>query len=1029
MKMDTKPLPNDLTPGSPAFEDALRAAETEDNPAAFKALYQRVATPARWNADVMMLIAAEPDSPRRAQRIRIRYGDWAIPTGETLIALYRRDPQSFRQVFDYDSRLHSSTSHFKLPADARLDQFRAFLRDHDPQYWARLMERFGTQADFQRAVEWLITTRPKNAGELLDLMYHYDGRFAMDAAAAARLIELYGESIRGAVERFNHALFIRRVETILAETADPIEAITHLSNISRRGWNPLERAAHLWAIPLYERDPVNTAHFLIQHVPADSPTYHDLLARAAHDGYDDLYRGLFGKGVTEARWDAAIRAGMAAEATSAGLWRALNRHDVRADRYWGDLPFIADDLAAQLVRRLGVEVEDYLTRYVRPDHDYPLLYAALKEGGDMNFFARIFRKTATFSAWERAMSDLLAADIPSDRIVDELERLKPATLHEANPAILARFLDKYGAAVIPFFERHLDWTHPDRLRALLALDIERGALLRELQAIAARQPREFGARADVWALPLYERGVGFFGRFIARYLSAQDNAVVGKQILRRMEADGHEALFRQLHERLYVGKAWNDELADLIRTTREDGTLLTALNRRAGRWQTIDDEVAAPLYERNPDLFQRFILDHVRSSNWDRREYKRLLRAADSRGDTAMVDAIRRRTDPKKQWEHDLNIVWVENVPPEQIAERLRAILPQNTWDLPLAPLVRFAERYGDAIIPFLRTNARWSNDGGLIRALEKNASRAALWAWRFSGSYQIVNGWFEALEHAVTYPDDADFARELAILTPSGDTPRWIIRQATALALYQRSPSLARAFLMRFYRTYDETLLMRAESNADLELVDFQLSRAVLQSNQWARQAHPQQGAWVGQRADKKAGEQLAAISAAVHARFDAWYAADPTLYVRRAAHILSFIQPFDLGWSAPSENNPIWMVLTTRNADAWRASPAAITELLESLNIFIQIAAFDLLLAGGDPDPALARCVIANLRSFRACLFSNVRRNMKHKALACLTAAAAVDDAARAAIVPILAHAAEYQARRSVGDAAAVALVQLEG
>src|SRR3712207_2490074 len=121
----------------------------------------------------------------------------------------------------------------------------------------------------------------------------------------------------------------------------------------------------------------------------------------------------------------------------------------------------------------------------------------------------------------------------------------------------------------------------NRLDTLLRSNLDRGALLRELETLA--QERAFRDLAGVWAPALYERDVRFFETFLLRHLDGRRHAEVIHALLPGVEATENDSLFQGLYRKVASEEEWNQEILDLAQAHESDDRVLRALERREMR--------------------------------------------------------------------------------------------------------------------------------------------------------------------------------------------------------------------------------------------------------------------------------------------------------------------------------------------------------------------------------------------------------------------------------------------------------------
>jgi hypothetical protein len=1014
-------------------EELLRRAENDNQEVLFKALYKQIANRDRWNTDIFQLANTAPDYATIVRGMQLRFGDWAIVAEDVLVTLYKRDPEGFHKDLG-NELLHTVYSRlFKLPP-GRLEFFRREIGRYnsDSQLYNKLFRRFATQEEWEAEILRLIQARPENIAHQLELRHPDNPNVQLSNEIQEKLVQTFGDAVMPYLRRTSPMLIRETLEQLFQSELSDEELLQKLYEFVRLG-TPFRVLTPYWTTALYQRNLEYFSNFIVWYADTSAENVKELLNLARRDGRYDFYRQLYARHVQEEDWNQQILEVLRSAPSTAALTRELDRLDVQRERM-GQHVYLQDQTAARLYTRNGDLFQEFIWRYLAAGtRDYPLLIEAVRERGDMEFFRRVFRKVASSPEWEAEMKSLLQQDIPPEQILEELEKRKPVRTTNINPGILSKFIAKYGEAVLPFFETYIDWTTPTRLNRLLALDIDRAELLRELEAIARRQPSEFARRADLWAEPLYKLSPEFFGTFLSRYLTWEAKEVA-QSLLKRMESDGHDKLFNEVYSRFYHGHEWQTDIARMAGSGLGNEALNAALKRRTNGWSTLPDDLAAGIYTREPDLFRDFVIQHIRAEYGRQTDYPKLRKAAEGRGDKAVLEAIKQKTNSSATWQEDMQALLLQDVPDDQIVSELTRRMPRDYWDIrDMSILAKFIEKYGDSVMPFMFTD-RVSNtrsDKTILKAVERYTSKANYWRYVFSMQH-ADRMWKEGLEHLLSQPlNEYQFRIELSYLTPDEAQrwQRWQLDVDTAAKLYQRYPESTRPFIERFLEGYSPHLYKLAQERGDEEFLDFLTYRMLLTINQLVYKAFPVPDRWNRQKPDEAARATIIEIGNTATARFEHLYRKDAQTYVRHAARILSFIEPFGFfsGWqrSSPSEHNTIWLYLTTQYHDAWRQSSAGITELLESPNIHVQLIALDIL---SKTDANAAQRVVENLPAFRTLLLSNVRKATKRKVLTCLKAAAQVDRETAQRILPVLRAAMNFNARRAIPDEITAAYVRLE-
>ena len=572
-----------------------------------------------------------------------------------------------------------------------------------------------------------------------------------------------------------------------------------------------------------------------------------------------------------------------------------------------------------------------------------------------------------------------------------------------------------------------------RLEEVLRADLDRAALLRELQTLA-QQPG-FSQLAHLWAPALYAREPRFFESFLLRQLNGFQHAFILRQLLPLAEQAGqdnfYQGLLRSLaasRERDRVEHAWNDELAALAHSAAPDDEVQRAVERRNARGRLALGEAAAvALYQRSPDRYRTFIQNHL--PGWWLRQpprFHELRRLARLHGDDALYWELFRRHADTKEWQQEIRGLLAANVPADRIVAELRQRHPARWSDLPSDGLLDVLEHYGEAALPYIESHVHWFGRQGrdrLLKAVERLGHPSLYWAFFFKLSNP--KQWNDALQHLLRQPLTAEMLwRELQWRTPPGGRWRWWrVEPDLALDLYQRDPVLFRPWLEQHLDEPDARLWEAATQRRDEEFLDYLSFKALQKAPTLAWQAYPPP-AW-RRKGDQKARDQLESTAARLVARFERLHAQSPEAYVRHAANILGRFRAREVWSFARSRrHDPAFAYLAEKHWEAWHRSAAGPAELLESPNIYIQILGLTLLSAGG---AEAARHVRDNLLLFRALLLGRARRNTKKLALRCLEHAAQHDPAAASQILPLLEEALLLRGKRAIGERVMVSFVRL--
>jgi hypothetical protein len=345
-----------------------------------------------------------------------------------------------------------------------------------------------------------------------------------------------------------------RLEALLASTADRGTLLREMDALA--GEAGFEDSADVWALALYQRDAYFFETFLLRHLDNEhEDIIRALLPRAEASGQDTLFLGLYHKIADEDAWNRDLLALAQAAEPDDVVSRAVLRREP------GSMGFtLSEDAALALYTRnpalFASFVRDHVKRQSGEHGSYERLRAEIKRHGDDALYWALYRALADQSEWTAELRQLLRERVPTDAIADELRKRHPHHGWNLDVAILADFVAKYGAAVVPYLEEHLD-------------AIDRRSASRLLPAI---------------------------------------------------EWTGDEALYWRLIFKAGEVKHWNRALRDLLTQPLTDDALLAALQRRTPpaqqrtRWR-LDDEIAADLYQRNPGLFRPFLERCVELTN------------------------------------------------------------------------------------------------------------------------------------------------------------------------------------------------------------------------------------------------------------------------------------------------------------------------------------------------------------------------------------------------------------------------------
>ena len=568
-----------------------------------------------------------------------------------------------------------------------------------------------------------------------------------------------------------------------------------------------------------------------------------------------------------------------------------------------------------------------------------------------------------------------------------------------------------------------------RIGGLLAADLDRGTLLKELSILAAEP--DFEACADLWAPALYDRDANFFERFLLRHLSAREAGAI-QSLLPRIEAEGHDELFHTLYGRATQPEEWNAELLALAGSDETDEWVLAAVLRRrpSGYWFELDGETALALYRRNAALFGDFVADLVQSGPEASEEaYADLLEEALHRGDDDFYWRIFRQVAGPDEWTQAARQLLAAHVPPEAILPELRRRHPVYVHDLDAAVLAELLERYGGVVLPYIEENADWISRKGasqLLSAAERLGDEALYWRvfFRVGKSQQWNAALLELAEQPLV---ENEWASALRLRTPPGDaTGHWSLDAKTALALYRRDAALTRPLIEQWIEGASVSLFQEAERLGDEDLLDIITTRMVWDLAWTVYDVYPTESERQYKTPNARAQAELEEWGQVITGRLDRLYASSLAGYVESAARILSRLDRSG-GWSFRRnlDRNPAFTYLYRQHHAAWLAVPAAVRDLLETPHPIAQRIALEIL---REPGQEAADRTVENLALLRAILLGDSERGVKKRVLVVLEQAAQQSPAHTATILPTLHEAMYFYARHSVADQAMVTYVRLQ-
>jgi len=1047
------------------IDSLLERVEADGHTGLYTSLYVKVATIDRWNAEILAFAQSDLDNDTLAQKIEIRgsyYYQWVKLYEETALALYARAEKTPANIGNRAGRFRPSRTQAVDPirdflvrcvnwgdhlAEGGFHQWREAARTAGDEeiYWALFRMRASSE-EWHMELQSLVDEKSPNS-IAQELQKRHISKFEMAMDVALGLIETYGESVISYFER-NVPFFAKNaLKTILQIEMDNQSLMQELNQLRWRNYQLFPTLAHIWAPALYERDPVFFEKFLVRNLShLQAPVIRQLLPQIKADGYDSLYRSLYGYVARSDEWNAELLELAQSDLSDARVERAVDRLDVPTGYYYRQTNLmLKDEVAVALYQRNALLFRDFIRRYVNPNiyakgeiQDYALLMGAVRAADDEEFYWILFRKLADSKAWTDELERLLAANIPGEQITEELEKRHPDNARSIKPAILSQFTDAYGEAVLPYFEKHISWVTQERLETLLNLPIDRGELRHELEAIARRERREFGQLADVWAMKLYQPESEFFDGFLRNYLDWSSEYTIRK-LLPVAEADGKDELFTTLYRRVSRQDEWRKEVEIFAANQKmDDEAILASLERRDVRWYQLSDRAAVALYQRNAELFRPYIAEHL--ARYRPEQYKQLLKLARKQGDSLILSRLH---DQTPQWDRDRwvaslqNLLQADDITPEAAAAELERVHPEQTRKADpkdAALIIDIAEKYGVAVYPYLEQNASWiAGDAEGRKRLLEMARAAGAWGTYNKLFFSLSNPhqWNQAIKQLLDeVQEESEFLYRLRFLTPPPKQGRqhwgwrWYLTTDNALELYRRYPDTLRRFVEVHSQQLPTELFELAEANRDEEFMDFITFQQMLHLQSLVWNAYPPPSNYY-RKPNDEARQQIEETSVVIINRFNRLYDESPETYVRHAANILSRVRAFDIrGFEQQLKHNPIFNYLARKHHDVWRRSSAAILELMESTDIYVNLIGLEILSEGTAQS---AERVIENVHLFRALLLGRTRINTKKKVLACLENAAWQGEAYAHTILPLLKDIIDFQGKRAISDDVMVAYVRL--
>jgi len=787
------------------------------------------------------------------------------------------------------------------------------------------------------------------------------------------------------------------------------------------------------ALALYRRNPGRFGEFVRMHVQRGwgrrPERYRRLRREARAHGDDTLYWALFRDYASDEEWRASVHQLLASKPPASALLEELDRRQpTRA---------VSLDMKTltSLVRTYRQETIPYLEQHLSSAPDSLLKQA--RKLGDETLYWSLFFLAGTSARWNADLREQVARPLSDDQLAEALRPRRPPeerrhawrleqdvaqALYRRNASLFGPFLDQFANGGLVALEL------PQRIQVALTTDQDRGALLREMEALA--QEPGFAEEAPQWVPALYERDPLFFEPFLVNHLSS-DRADVITALLARAEAAGQDSYFTALYRKVAREDTWNKELAELAESSLPDDTVVQmALRRQTDSWLSLTDKTATALYRRDPARLGAFVRAHAQQS-WRQKEgYKQLREAARQRGDDDLYWALFRELADEREWQAEARRLLASDTPPERISDELTKRHPEHLWNVDTGVIADIVEKYGRATLPYVQEHLTWITRRAapkLLSRIKKLGDEDLYWPIFFKAGDS--KQWNDALRELLAQPLAAD---ELAALLPMRTPPArrwggWTLEEDVALAFYRRDAQRFAPFLERFARgSYDEALFQEAQAKQHEDFLDYLSLQLLRQIESWLNAAYPTNAMLQWSKADLKAQDKVQRTGRMLTTRFDRLAADSPALYVRHAAATLSRINAHEV-WSFKRNLslNPAFNYLYTQRRRAWLAEPDALREVLESPNIYVQILGL-LMLGEGGADAA--ERVRENLLILRAVLLGGAHLGTKKLALRALELAARQGETYAGQILPVVEEALHLSGKRAVDQQAMVAFVRLQ-
>ena len=786
------------------------------------------------------------------------------------------------------------------------------------------------------------------------------------------------------------------------------------------------------ALALYRRNPSRFGAFVqtcVQRCWTRRPERYRRLRREARKrGDETLYWALFRDFATDDEWRASVRQLLAGKPPAETLFVELEK------RQPSHRVSLEPTTLLRIVRDYRHAALPYLEQHLSSSPETFL--RQVRKLGDETLYWPIFFQAGGATQWNKELRGLLARPLSDTQLLEALQLRTPPesrhsswrlerdvaqALYQRNASLFGPFLDQFADGGLATLQL------PQRIQAALATDQDRGALLREMEALS--DTSGFASYAPQWAPALYERDPLFFEPFLTNHLSGDQTEVI-KSLLARAEEAGQDAFFTALYRKTASEDAWNAELLELAGSALPDDVVVAKiLRRQPDRWDSLTDKTATAVYQRAPARLGAFVREHAQRDWQEKETYKGLREAARQRGDDDLYWALFRELADEREWQAEARRLLASDTPPERIHDELTKRHPDHLWGVDTAIIADFVEKYGRAALPYVQEHLIWVTRHAapkLLARIKKLGDEELYWPIFFKAGDS--KQWNEALRELLAQPLDND---ALAAMLPQRTPPPrrwggWSLEQDVALAFYRRDPQRFAPFLERFASdSYAEALFEEAQAARHEDFLDVLSLQLMRQIDSWLYAAYPTAWTLQWRKPDRKAQDKIQRTGRMLTSRFDQLVAESPALYVRHMAAMLSRINAHEV-WSFKRSLtlNPAFAYLATQHRAAWLAEPDAMRELLESPNIYVQILGLVMLDEGGAD--AAAR-VSENLPILRALLLGRAHIGTKKLALRALELAAREGDPYAERILPVVEEAVHLSGKRALDRQAMVAFVRL--